>query len=92
MTIPSNEFFARRGILVNGVPMAVLAKARRIISRLEAGTPYWKLHGKRMQFNRYVISIPVGNTWRILAEDKAGQVRARQVLSHSRYNHRLSQF
>jgi hypothetical protein len=70
----------------------VVAKARRIITRLEAGTPYWQLRGKRMQFNRYVISIPVGNTWRILAEDKAGRVRARQVLSHSRYNHRLSQF
>ena len=67
-----------------------LGKARRIITSLEAGTPYWKLHGKRMQFNRYVISIPVGNTWRILAEDKAGRVQARQVLSHSQYNHRLS--
>ena len=85
-----NEFFARRGILVHGVPPAVLAKARQIIARLEAGTPYWKLRGKRMQFNRYVISIPVGNTWRILAEDKAGRVQARQVLSHSQYNHRLS--
>jgi len=30
------------------------------------------------------------NTWRILAEDKAGRVQARQVLSHSQYNHRLS--
>ena len=92
MSVPSNEFFVRRGILVQGVPPAVLAKARQIITNLEAGTPYWKLHGKRLQFNRCVISIPVGRTWRILAEDKAGRVQARQVLSHSRYNHRLSQF
>jgi len=91
MPVPPNEFFTRRGIRIHGVPPAVLAKARQIISRLEAGTPYWKLHGKRMQFNRCVISIPVGRTWRILAEDQAGRVRARQVLSHSRYNHRLSQ-
>jgi hypothetical protein len=90
MTIPPNEFFTRRGILTHNAPSGVLAKARRIITSLETGTPYWKLHGKRMQFNRYVISIPVGNTWRILAEDKAGRVQARQVLSHSQYNHRLS--
>ena len=89
---PSNNFFTRRGIPVHGIPPAVLAKARQIIASLEAGTPYWKLHGKRLQFNRCVISIPVGRTWRILAEDKAGRVRARQVLSHSRYNHRLAQF
>ena len=90
--VPFGEFFSRRGILVDGVPSSVLVKARRIITSLEAGTPYWKLRGKRMQFNRYVISIPVGNTWRILAEDRAGRVRAKQVLSHSRYNHRLAQF
>jgi hypothetical protein len=84
---PSNNFFTRRGNPVHSIPPAVLAKARQIIASLEAGTPYWKLHGKRLQFNRCVISIPVGRTWRILAEDKA-----RQVLSHSRYNHRLAQF
>ena len=92
MTGPSSEFFSRRGILTHYAPSYGLARARRIITRLEAGTPYRKLHGKRLQFNRCVISIPVGRTWRILAEDKAGRVQARQVLSHSRYNHRLSQF
>jgi len=56
---PSNNFFTRRGIPVHGIPPAVLAKARQIIARLEAGTPYWKLHGKRLHWNRSVTSIPV---------------------------------
>ena len=87
---PSSDFFHRRGILTHNAPSGVLAKARSIIVRLESGTPYWKFHGKRLQWNRRVISIPVGRSWRILAEDAGGQVRARQVLSHSSYNHRLT--
>jgi len=91
MTGPSNDFFSRRNITVHGAPPGILAKARRIIARLEAGTPYWQLQGKRLQFDRQVISIPVGRSWRILAEDRAGRLRVRQVLSHSSYNHRLTQ-
>jgi hypothetical protein len=88
----SSDFFHRRGILTHSAPNGVLAKAHNIIVRLEAGTPYWKLRGKRLQSNRGVISIPVGRSWRILAEDAGGQVRARQVLSHSSYNHRITIF
>ncbi len=89
---PSSDFFHRRGIQTYSVPAGVLAKAHRIIIRLEAGTPYWKLRGKRLQSNRRVISIPVGRSWRILAEDAGSRVEVRQVLSHSNYNHRLSMF
>ncbi len=92
MPVPTSHFFRRRGILTHNAPAGVLAKARCIIARLETGTPYWKLHGKRLQWNRNVISIPVGRSWRILAEEVGGQVEARQVLSHSSYNHRLSMF
>jgi hypothetical protein len=87
---PTSDFFSRRGILTHNAPVAVLAKARSIIARLESGTPYWKLRGKRLQWNRRVISIPVGRSWRILAQDTGGRVQAQQVLSHSSYNHRLT--
>ena len=89
---PSSEFFTRRGILTHNAPLGVLARARSIITRLEAGTPYWRLHGKRLQWNRRAISIPIGRNWRILAFEQGGKVRARQVLSHSTYNHRLNSF
>jgi hypothetical protein len=87
---PTSDFFKRRGILTHNAPRMILVKARSIITRLEAGTPYWKLRGKRLQSNRRVISIPVGPSWRILAQDTGGRVRAQQVLSHSSYNHRLT--
>jgi hypothetical protein len=89
---PTSDFFSQRGILTHNEPAGVLAKARCVIARLEAGTPYWKLHGKRLLWNWNVISIPVGRSWRILAEEVGSRVEARQVLSHSSYNHRLSMF
>ncbi len=91
MTGLSSEFFSRRGILTHHAPSYVLARARRIITRLKAGTPYWQLHGKRLHWNRSVISIPVGRSWRILAREAGSRVEARQVLSHSSI-HRLSMF
>jgi hypothetical protein len=87
-----SDFFKQRGILTHNAPPAILLKARSIISRLEAGMPYWQLHGKSLQSDRQVISIPVGSAWRILAHDRNGRVDARQVLSHSSYNHRLNSF
>jgi hypothetical protein len=74
---PTCDFFKRRGILTHNAPTAILLKARSIISRLEAGTPYWQLRGKRLQWNRQVISIPVGRSWRILAKEAGSRVEAR---------------
>jgi hypothetical protein len=80
-------FFEQRGI--NGadrVPRRVLKKARGIICRLDEGHPYWKLRGKRMHYDRDVISIPVGRRWRILARWQGGKAIPRQILSHERYS------
>ncbi len=87
----AEDYFSSRQIEVVGhPPHSVLEKARGIIGRMESGTPYWQLRGKRLQRNRTVISIPVGRDWRIIAHDENGQVRPDQVLSHERYNQRLS--
>jgi hypothetical protein len=79
-------FFRRRNIQVGRAPRNVLFKARRIIERLEKGQPYWKLRGKRLQYDRQRISIPLGPHWRILADDINGQLVVREVLSHQSYN------
>jgi len=92
MAAPVSDFFHQRGILTHKAPSRVLVKARRIIVRLECGTPYWQMQGKRLQWNWNLISIPVGRSWRILAEDQSGRVHARQLLSHARYNHTLRIF
>jgi len=81
-------FFERRNIQVCKAPLHVLLKARRLVHRLEQGTPYWQLHGKRLASDRSVVSIPVGRDWRILARDISGQIVPQELLSHERYNRR----
>jgi hypothetical protein len=83
------DFFARRGIAVHPVPGHVLEKAGSIIRRLEQGVPYWRMHGKRLQRDRTVISIPVGRRYRLLAVEKDGCVHPRELLSHGDYNNRV---
>ena len=79
-------FFSRRKIETWRAPREVLQKARRVIEKLENGLPYWKLHGKRLQYDRCRISIPLGPHWRMLADDINGQLVVREILSHQRYN------
>jgi len=81
-----NAFFRRRQIEVGRAPREVLTKARRVIEKLEQGLPYWKLRGKRLQYDRQRISIPLGPRWRLLADDLNGQLVVREVLSHQNYN------
>jgi hypothetical protein len=82
----SSAFFQRRNIAVGRVPARILARARRVIEKLEKGQPYWQLRGKRLQHDRCRISIPLGRRWRMLADDDHGQVHVRSVLSHETYN------
>jgi hypothetical protein len=86
------DFFSRRGVSVRSVPNYVLEKARSIICRLEAGIPYWRMHGKRLQRDRSVISIPVGRHYRLLAVDRDGRVSPCELLSHALYNRRSRHF
>jgi hypothetical protein len=57
-----------------------------LVERLESGVPYWTLHGKRVAWDRRLISIPIGRKWRLLAVDQGGRIVPREVLSHARYN------
>ena len=79
-------FFEKRGIQTRHIPLVVLEHARKVVERIEAGQPYWKLRGKRMHYDRCRISIPVGRRWRMLAADLDGVVRVRCILSHESYN------
>ena len=79
-------FFEQRRIDARHVPSNVLARARKIVERLERGESYLTFHGKRLSHNRWRVSIPLGRRWRILAEDVDGQLQVRSVLSHQTYN------
>ncbi len=80
------SFFQRRGIVVKGVPVNIRKKAMRIIRRIEGGTPYWRLGGKRLQVDRNVVSLPVTYRWRIIARFEDGSIVPERILSHEAYN------
>jgi hypothetical protein len=84
------RFFERRHIETKHVPMNVLARAKRVVERLERGEPYMAFRGKRLRRNRKRISIPLGLKWRMLAEDVDGRLQVRRILSHQAYNTRLA--
>lgn len=67
-------------------PLHVLRKTVRIVKQLERGEAYWRLRGKRMHYDRTLISIPVGHRWRLLARDVQGEVIPVCLLSHEAYN------
>jgi len=80
------RFFEKRSIDTRHVPVGVLAKAHRVVERLEHGESYLTFHGKRIRRNRNRISIPLGLHWRILADDVDGQPQVRRIMSHETYN------
>ena len=82
-------FFDQRGIQAERIPGNVLAKARKLIQKMERGVPYWTFRGKRLACNRNQISIPVGRKWRMLARDSPQGIQVYAVLSHETYNHYL---
>lgn len=49
--------------------------------------PPFTFGGKRMTYNRRIISVPIGRGWRLLIEEQAdGSKVVRDLLSHEAYN------
>jgi hypothetical protein len=80
------SFFDCRGIEVKRLPAWVLSEAEGIIKSIEAGTHFQAVGGKRMQFDRSLISIPVGPKHRMLAVEIDGRIRFRKLMTHEDYN------
>ena len=80
-------FFNERGIQAERIPGNVLAKAQKLIQKIERGVPYTTFRGKRLSCNRNMISIPVGRKWRMLARDSPEGIQIFAVVSHGTYNH-----
>jgi hypothetical protein len=83
----SAAFFDERGIQANRIPGNVLAKAQKLIQKIERGVSYTTFRGKRLSCNRNMISIPVGRKWRMLARDSPEGIQIFAVVSHATYNH-----
>lgn len=78
--------FTEDPIDLRGLPDRIVRKARRILARLDDGTPYSELGGKRLVHNRKVIRIPVTPSYRMLCEDNDGCIQPKEVISHEQYN------
>lgn len=74
------------------LPHASLRKkaAEVLLGILLQGLPYTNFGGKRMDFDRELISVPVGRSWRILLREESDKSKSLvSVLSHEKYNHCL---
>lgn len=61
-------------------------KARRILDAISQGECYTTFKGKRMRYNRSIISVPVNRDYRIIYDATDGGIKPRTVLSHEDYN------
>ncbi len=64
----------------------VAAKAHDILQQLSHGSGHHQVRGKRMHYDRSVISVPVGYRYRLLLLHQSGCYTAIDVMSHERYN------
>lgn len=64
----------------------LMEKARVIIAAMTAGAAHTEFRGKRLQVSRAVISIPVGQSYRLLYRDGAAGLKPLFLVSHERYN------
>lgn len=84
------ERFAADPIDLRALPdRAMVAKARQILTALAGGEDYTRFHGKRIGFDRALISVPIGKRYRLLLRDEGGALRPIECLSHEAYNTRL---
>ncbi|MEZ4447919.1 MAG: hypothetical protein R3B09_00480 [Nannocystaceae bacterium] len=68
---------------------ALVTKTREILRAIAGGDDYTRFHGKRLSFDRGLVSVPIGKRYRLLLRDEGGVLRPIEVLTHEAYNNRL---
>ena len=64
----------------------LILKARRIISLISLGTPYTDFKGKRLNYNRKVISVPINHDFRLIYKQYDSELILSKIMSHEEYN------
>jgi hypothetical protein len=64
----------------------LVEKARQIIADIASGAPYVNFKGKRMNFDRNVISVPLNHDFRLLYQQTEAGLTLTSVMSHEEYN------
>ncbi|ALG67010.1 DUF7682 family zinc-binding protein [Beggiatoa leptomitoformis] len=64
----------------------LVIKARAILVAIKEGQAYQVFNGKRMNYDRHIVSVPIDNDYRILFKDDKDGLVPVVVLSHEEYN------
>ena len=78
--------FLQDPVDLKALPKQVVIKARRIIKGLQNRRDYREFRGKRLRYNRLIISIPVTRNYRLLCRDCGSSLTPEAVVSHEDYN------
>ena len=78
--------FAEDPIDLRNLPKNVVVKSRRIIQQLQSQGDYHQFHGKRLRHDRFIISIPVTRSYRLICRDCGTLLIPEAVVSHEDYN------
>lgn len=74
-------------IALDGLPASVVRKCRQVFKHLQGSLNYnHRFRGKRLQFDRTVISIPLPQYYRMLCRDEGQAIVPIKVVSHQEYN------
>lgn len=69
------------------LPPRIARKARALLKALANGESWNCHHGKRLQWNRAIISVPIGRDYRLLLRQEGNTpLEPLQVISHEDYN------
>lgn len=68
------------------LPKPIVLKTRQILKALEQGAPLGALRGKRFQFDRTLVRIPVTYRYRLLCRWQQDKILPLMVSSHEAYN------
>jgi hypothetical protein len=78
--------FAADRVDLRQLPKNVVVKARHILQGLAEHRDYREFHGKRLHYDRHIISIPVTRNYRLICCDRNGSLTPEAVISHEDYN------
>lgn len=80
------QSFTHDPIDLTHLPKPIVIKTRRILASLNQGMAPGQLQGKRFNFDRTLLRIPVSYRYRLLCRWQAGKIIPLQVLTHEAYN------
>jgi hypothetical protein len=78
--------FAHDSIDLTSLMPPLVLKARSILDGLDQGRDYREFGGKRLNYDRTIISIPLNRDYRMICHDINGKPVPNCVLSHEAYN------